>query len=417
MKSKKQFPLFFVNLATFVTLLPFSILFSFESLTTDVKLRWKSNVTAFTFDTPVNYRDEMLSKTQNIAGFAIWTFQVSVTLLVVLYHLLTPHHPKYYSTKKNIISIIAHMIGGTIGIVGLYTGMLIDSKKTCLFAVVSALLLHWPSVIWQSRQTHGQRETSVPAYLFLTWLLLQGYIEFFLYNGSYQSVYTCAMTLNVFAMVRLFGFIAGKVNMETHVDKSVLFAGFCNASFIGGAYISVLFIFCLFIWNFYFSLIKPFPRFMLQIERGYNDTVPDTLEQKRGIKFNDELERMEKVYTDRKEAITHVLWKVLAGNNSMDLQEVVDLYRAWGMPDAEDAAKETFEKVDEDDDHLIQYDEFKKGFEHIVEGIYLKGEFDSIRKPGVSPDVIKAGRNIVTPVSVDPELEKRNSQELSTLNI
>jgi len=333
-KSKKHgihtFPLLFVNLATIVTMLPFSFLFSFESLTTDIKLRWESNITAFTFNTSVNYREEMMSKRQNIAGFVIWTFQFLVTLLVVLYHLVTPHHPKYYSTKKNIISIIAHMIGGTVGILGLYIGMLTNCKELCLVAVIFGMVLHWPSVIWQSRQTHGQKETSVPAYLFLTWLLMQGYVEFFLYNGSYQSVYTCAMTLNVFSMVRLFGYIADKANMETNVDKSVVFAGFCNAAFIGGAFTSLLFIFCLFIWNFYFSIIKPFPRFMLRIERGYNDTVPDALEQKRGMKFNDELVKMEKLYNDRKEAITRVLWIVLAAHddNTMDLEEVVELYQA-----------------------------------------------------------------------------------------
>ena len=78
--AKKHFPLFFVNLATFITLLPFSFLFSFDSLTTDIHLRWNSNITKFSFNTTHNYRDEMLSKNQNIAGFAVWTFQVLQSL-------------------------------------------------------------------------------------------------------------------------------------------------------------------------------------------------------------------------------------------------------------------------------------------------------------------------------------------------
>jgi len=87
------------------------------------------------------------------------------------------------------------------------------------------------------------------------------------------------------------------------------------------------------------------------------------------------------------------------------------------MPDALEAAKETFDKVDEDGDQLIQYDEFKKGFEHIVESIYLKGEFDSIRKPEVSPDVMKAGRNIVTPVFHDPGVQDEKSPAISSVSL
>ena len=67
------------------------------------------------------------------------------------------------------------------------------------------------------------------------------------------------------------------------------------------------------------------------------------------------------------------------------------MYEAWGMPDALEAAKETFDKLDEEGDHLIQYDKFKNGFKHIIEGIYLKGEYESVQT--LRFIVQEAGRN------------------------
>ena len=84
----------------------------------------------------------------------------------------------------------------------------------------------------------------------------QGYIEFFLYDGNYQSVFSCAMTLNVFAMVRVLGLVAKVVKLERSIDRAVLLGGLCNFSFIGGHFMAVLFIFCLLTWNFWFSVIK-----------------------------------------------------------------------------------------------------------------------------------------------------------------
>ena len=272
------------------------------------------------------------------------------------------------------------MIGGTTAILGFYIGTLANLKEICTLAAVFGLCLHWPSAIWQTRQLHGCQEVMVPCYTLWAWLLLQSYIDFFLYNASYQTVFACAMNMNTFAMVRLFGFLGKKANMESSYDKATLLAGLCNAPFICGPFTVLIFILAVLLWNVYFDLFQPMPRYMMRIDRGYNDTVPDMLEMKRGIKFADELQENTLRIKDKKEAIARALFRVLAGDDAlMDIQEVVELYEAWGMPDAESAAFSTFKKVDKDQSGVIDYNEFKDGFKIIIQGIYLKGEYESVQ--------------------------------------
>ena len=377
--SIKACPLFFVNLLLFITLLPISFIFRFESLTTEVKFRWKSNIVPFTLDA-IDYRSQLFTTGYRQFCFGLWSFQILVSLLIVLYHLLVPHHPKFYITTRNKIAIIAHIIGGTVSILGFYIGVLTNRKEVCLVAVVSGLVLHWPTTLWQLRQLHGQREIMVPSYIYVAWLLLQSYVEFFMYDGSFQVVFSCAMSMNVFSMVRVFGFLANLGDISVSVDRSTMLAGVCNAPFIIGPISVLLFCVTIMVWNIYFRLLKPIPRCMLRIDRGYNDTVPDEFEIRRGVSFSEELHKASEQYDDRKEAIARALYKVLAGDNdAIDINAVTDLYKAWGVADAESAARSTFNKVDLDRSDGIDFEEFRSGFKNAIDGIYYKGEYETMQ--------------------------------------
>ena len=57
---------------------------------------------------------------------------------------------------------------------------------------------------------------------------------------------------------------------------------------------------------------------MMRIERGYWDTVPDELEKKRGITFEDALEKEAENYPEcKKEAIAKALWVILVGEETL----------------------------------------------------------------------------------------------------
>ena len=376
----KQFPLIKVNTALFISLLPINFIFRFESLTTNISLRWNTNITLFNLD-PVDYRRAIFANSFNRSTFGVWSFQILLTLLVVLYHIIVPSHPKYYSTRKNTISIIVHMIGGTTAILGFYIGALANLKPICIIAAVFGLSMHWPTTIWQVRQLQGQREMMVPVYVFMEWLLLQSYIDFFLYNGSYQAVFSCAMTMNTFAMVRFYDFLGARGGMQTSLDRSTVLAGLCNAPFVLGVFAAFIAPIAIFLWNIYFEMFKPMPRASMRIYRGYNDTVPDELELKHGVKFADELDnqiRRKSVANNKREAIARALFRVIAGEDRLiDLKEVSELYESWGLPDAEAAARSTFRRADKDKSGAIDFEEFKDGFKEMIHSVYIKGEYEA----------------------------------------
>ena len=121
---------------------------------------------------------------------------------------------------------------------------------------------------------------------------------------------------------------------------------------------------------------------MMRIERGYWDVIPNDLEEKRGTTFEEELQRQMESgegKMSKKEAIAKSLWKMIVGGNDktmMEIKDIIDLYDSWGIIDAESAAKSTFKKVDLDKNESIDYDEFKKGFVVLIDGIYIMGEYE-----------------------------------------
>jgi len=384
--SKEQFPLWSVNLCLFFTILLFSSIFRLEALENKIHYRWRSNITWFTME-PIDYRNELFATHFNAAGFGLWTAEVAITLWIVYYHISTPHHPKFYSTSKNKISIVAHIIGGTVAILGLWIGALVNSKEVCIVAVLFGFFLHWPSLIWQMRQLHGHREIMVPSYCCVATLLFQNYIEFFLYNGSFKTVFSCAMNLNIFSVVRASIYLAERAHLQTSYDRAVLFAGLINAPFVVGNFGPMLMVVSIIIWNLYFDLLKPLSREVMRIDRGYNDAVPDEVETIRGLCFCDELEKVSSECPNKREAIAKALFRVLADDDgNLSVKDIVDLYKSWGMPDAEKAARATFKNVDFDESRRVEFEEFKKGFKVIIDGIFVKGEY---QKMGDSYKIVK----------------------------
>ena len=121
---------------------------------------------------------------------------------------------------------------------------------------------------------------------------------------------------------------------------------------------------------------------MMRIERGYWDTVPDELEKKRGITFEDALDIETKNYPEcKREAITKALWVILAGEETLMSKEcIIDLYKSWGMQNAESAAQQTFRSADLDHRGSLDYHQFKKAFHVMIDGIFLVGEFQDVHR-------------------------------------
>jgi len=339
----------------------------------------------------VNYREELLKNPMRIVCFCIWTFELMISLYVVRYHLITPHHPKFYVTRANRISIILHMIGGTLAIVGLYVGAILNLKLLCFTAAIAGIWLHLFTTIWHTRNLHGQREISIPGYFVFTYLLAQSYVDLFLYDFNFNTVFSSAILLNSYGLVRFWYAVSLKLGVECSYDRTILFAAFTNLVFVLGIFSAVAILGGIYVWNLWFNILKPLPRYVLQIERGYNDSIPDSLEQKRGVTFLEELDRQSENESNKKEAITKALWHIISGPDSkMDLHDVTLLFESWGMPDAAPAAKRYFKNADTDGSNSIEYPEFKDGFRELIENIYIKGEWEELHiKRKREPQIIR----------------------------
>ena len=122
------FPNFWVDVATFFTLLPLSLLFYSESLTNEMGFRWEKPITLLSLNKQ-DYRSEMFKDTFHVTCFVIWTGQMIINIPIVYFHFTKPHHPKFYSTCGNRISICAHIVGGILGVFGFYVGALLNLKE------------------------------------------------------------------------------------------------------------------------------------------------------------------------------------------------------------------------------------------------------------------------------------------------
>jgi hypothetical protein len=330
-----------------------------------------------------DYRSEMFKDKSHICCFVVWTLQLLLNLYVIYYHLTKPHHPKFYSTWKNNVAIVVHIIGGVICVNGLYIGAVLNIKIICFVGAGAGAALHLPTIVWNNRQTHGQREMSAPSYFMVSFFLFTSYIDLVLYDANFQTVFSCAMTLNIYAMVRFYYYIAKPhiADLETSYDRTLFFAAFSNFPFAQGLFTPLYFLFGFYLWNIYFNLIQPFPKFMMRVGRGYWDVIPEAMEKKRGITFEQELGRQMESGGDKKEAIAKALWTLIVGDEKkMDTKYIGDLYESWGMPDAQSAAKSTFIRVDTDGSGFIDYDEFKKGFRVLMDGIFVVGEYQESYK-------------------------------------
>ena len=216
-----------VDVATFLTVIPLCFVFYFESLTNKLHLRWEVPVLGLSLS-PHDYRSEMFKDYTNICAFTVWSCQVLLNIYVVYYHITRPHHPKFYSTWMNKLAMLIHIIGGVIAVNGFYLGVVLNLKEVCIAAAAAGIFLHLPTVVWNNRNTHGQRELSAPSYFMTSVFLTISYVNFVLYDANYQTVFSCAMTTNIYAMVRFYYILNRKniANVEASYDRMLFLLDF-----------------------------------------------------------------------------------------------------------------------------------------------------------------------------------------------
>ena len=384
--------------ANFVVLVMFYFPGSWSSIVvrwhTDPALR-RNNMWGFE-DDEKGYWNE-IHEGFNQISFVLLTVELLMTMGIIYYHANVTHHPKYYVTTNNKITIMCHIVGGTVAVVCLWLALVLSSKHLVWVACIVGLFLHLPSFICMLRQVHGSREITIPAYLCIGSVLFIKYIDVFLYNAPLVSVLALAHLLNVFTWVRVFGIVTTHVGMTGSDHFAVLCAGFTKIPFAMGPFGCMFAVVSVLFWNMLFEMNKPVPRKALQLNRGYADCIPANLEAKIGWTFEDAL-RATPSQKDPRNTLAMALYNFIRGgggdsndtNNhghakKITLENLFELVAAWGVPDARAATTKMLKRTDTDSDGLVSFEEFRVGFSFIIDSVWAKGEYD--HETGVTSNV------------------------------
>lgn len=167
----------------------------------------------------------------------------------------------------------------------------------------------------------------------MTYFFVEKYIDFFLYDGSIDTIYSAAMALLVFGMVRWWSIVTKWVGMRNNIDHAVLFAGLTNCTFFGGIWYPFFLFGFLYTWNFWFKVLKPVPVEDIRVVRKRKHYLTDSQYKE----FLQELKRYEVIYRDDMyEATGHALFSVLTGNNTtVSAATLLALFEHWGIMNAE----------------------------------------------------------------------------------
>ena len=191
-----------------------------------------------------------------------------------------------------------------------------------------------------------------------------------------ESVMAMGYAVNTFTLVRLYFKIELVIGMDYEMayDRSLIFACMSNFPIAIGPLGCMQLVFAIFLWNALLNILQPGMRDLLQVNRSVADVFPDKFNGK-PVDFAGELKKFAKLYDKEWLVVAHAAFHVIAGSDDkIQVDEVVQLFEGWGLPDAKRVAHEVFSRSDENHDGVIDFDEFSRHLSFIWERISYVGE-------------------------------------------
>ena len=200
-----------------------------------------------------------------------------------------------------------------------------------------------------------------PTYYFCNFLLILKYAEVWFECGSFQSVVAMGYTVNIFALVRVYYNILNRAGMasDTMYDMSVILAGVTNIPIALGPTGCIQFISSLFIWNFIFGvLFSHEKRSLIQVNRTYEYVFPTKYNGKQ-VDFSGTFRKYRDIFDDDRVAVARAAFHIIAGDkNTIELEELEELFEGWGLLDTTAVAEMIFSDADLDEDGVIDFTVF-----------------------------------------------------------
>jgi Ca2+-binding EF-hand superfamily protein len=149
-------------------------------------------------------------------------------IFVLGYHWFNPAHPKYYLSKTKTLSIITHLVSGTIETTCAIVSFFVYDPIPWCYAMAGAVCAgHVPASLYQTPNVFGLKSIMVPAYLFVIFLHLTGGILIFLYPGNPKYIIGTILIQSIYVYCRVFYFVLAKFNIFTanRYTVSILVSG------------------------------------------------------------------------------------------------------------------------------------------------------------------------------------------------
>ncbi|MFM9607130.1 EF-hand domain-containing protein [Streptomyces niveiscabiei] len=149
-------------------------------------------------------------------------------VFVLLYHLLTPPHPKFMLLRGRRLAVRVHAIGGTVELAaGVVAYCVADPAVPATVVALAALVLHVPTAAWQTTIVFGSRAVMVPGYVFV--ILLHAYcaLRLLLDPNSVFWLVNTFLVLNVYVWCRVFIGLFNALGLfpESTYSVAILLAG------------------------------------------------------------------------------------------------------------------------------------------------------------------------------------------------
>jgi len=317
-------------------------------------------------------------------------------------HMVVHHHPKFYATRCNHLSIVMHIIGGVTAILASYIGFLVENNILLYVAVLAGIVLHFPSAMWQARNLHGAREIMQPGYMFVNLTLLIKEIDVLIDGAASFTVMEMGLALGVFSLVRFYYFILDKSGTAPQLiyDRACICAVVTNMPFVLGMFCGIpMFIGTIALWNILIGIFQPSMRAVMRVTHNYHSVLPPSLKPR----FHAELRSCLLRYPNRHEAVARSVFNCLAeGKDYVSLEEIAAMTEHWGIDASVSAAKELFDSADTNHNGHLEFEEFRDRMWFVWEHVEDTGELE-----GDEAEAVTTVEEVLEEIAHEPEADCR----------
>ena len=159
------------------------------------------------------------------ATWGLVVLSALANIIVIAYHYTVPAHPKFLMVPWRKFVLRVHILGGTVELVAGLIACFTRNPTAAVVMAASALLLHVPSALFQTRIVFGSKAIMVPAYLLciLTHAFCAGML--LTHPESRLWAVNTFLVFNVYVWCRIYYYIFDMLKLFSSMKYSIAILG------------------------------------------------------------------------------------------------------------------------------------------------------------------------------------------------